>query len=133
MSDPDADHQLLAGFYGIEASAWRWTSNSFSVRLRRPNASPNGATLSFSFFLPDGVIHRLGAVTLTAWVRGATLKSTRYSSPGSYVFTSDIPQDALAGQTIIVDFTLDKSIPPDPNGDKRVLGVIAYSIGLAAK
>jgi hypothetical protein len=133
MNDPDADHQLLAGFYGVESGAWRWTSNSFSVRLRRPDASPNGATLSFSFFLPDSVIHRLGAVTLTAWVRGATLKSTRYSRPGGYVFTSDIPQDAFAGQTMIVDFTLDKSISPDPNGDQRVLGVIANSIGLAAK
>jgi hypothetical protein len=133
MSDPDADHQLLAGFYGVESGAWRWTSNSFAVRLRRPDASPNGATLTFSFFLPDTVIHRLGAVTLTGWVRGATLKSTHYSMPGSYVFTSDIPGDAFAGQTMIVDFTLDKSIPPDPNGDQRVLGVIANSIGLAAK
>lgn len=133
MSDPDADHQLLGGFYGVESGAWRWTAKMFSVRLRRPDASPNGATLTFSFFLPDTVIHRLGAVTLTAWVKGATLKSTHYSRPGSYIFTSDIPGDAFTGQTMIVDFTLDKSIPPDPNGDQRVLGVIANSIGLAAK
>ncbi|HEX4228848.1 MAG TPA: hypothetical protein VHZ07_09260 [Bryobacteraceae bacterium] len=133
MSDPDEDHQLLGGFYGVESGAWRWTAKMFSVRLRRPDASPNGVTLAFSFVVPDIVIRRLGAITLTAWAKGVTLKSTRYLRPGSYVFICDIPQDAFVGQTIIVDFGLDKSIPPDPNGDLRELGVAASSIGIAAK
>ena len=46
MGDPQAATQLLSGFYAIEAGAWRWTEQKFSVQLGTPfGAAQKGAWL----------------------------------------------------------------------------------------
>ena len=47
MGDPKSEPQLITGFHGIEAGAWRWTGKQFTVALRPPfGASQKGARLN---------------------------------------------------------------------------------------
>ena len=133
MTDAVAQEQLLHGFYGVEGNAWRWTAGKFTVALRPPLASAQrGATLTLAFSIPDVVIRKLHDLTLTASVGGAKLKSETYTKAGSYSFSTDVPPELLAQDKLIVDFALDKSLPPGPS-DRRELGVIAVSAGLEGK
>jgi hypothetical protein len=132
MNDLNASAQILSGFYGLENNSWRWTSGKFSVLLRTPpNSAAQGGVITFSFSLPDIVIQRLKTVAITASVNGTKLKSAEYEKPGANIFTADVPPALLTGDSVKVDFTLDKTIPPDV--DKRDLGVVATSIGIAGK
>ena len=132
MADPATQTQLLTGFYAVE-SGWRWTAGNFSLMLRSPvGSAQHGATLSFSFTVPEPAIKRLGPITLTASVSNRKIGSETYSKPGPYTFHADVPPSVLAKETVVIDFSLDKSIPPDAT-DRRELGVIAVSAGLEGK
>ena len=132
MNDSKNAAQLLTGFYSIEDNAWRWTAGKFSVRLRTPPAArQSGATLSFSFTLPDVVIQKDKNLTLAASINGMALKSVAYNAPGTQVFSADVPASALAADNVTIDFALDKTM--QPQGDQRQLGVIAISVGLVGK
>jgi hypothetical protein len=135
MNDVTASAQLLNGFYGVEAGAWRWTTGKFSVLLATPvGAAQNGGTLTFSLALPDGLTKKLGKITLTASVNGKALGSKSYEADGAADFTADVPKELLTGDSITVEFALDKHMAPGTaGGDKRDLGVIANSVGLASK
>jgi hypothetical protein len=133
MGEPKGEKQLLAGFYGIEANAWRWTAKDFSVTLRPPAGSAaNGATLDFAFSLPQGAIDKLSSVTLTATVGGTALPPQTYSKEGQAEYKRDLAPNLLAGDSVRVDFHLDKAMPPS-NGDMRQLGVVARSVALEGK
>jgi hypothetical protein len=133
MNDSTAGAQLLSGFYGIENNAWRWTARAFSVRLRTPpGAVQSGATLALAFTLPDTVIQKLNTIAITASINGAALKSDEYKTPGANVFSADVPGSLLTGESVDVDFALDKTMPPG-DVDKRRLGIIAGSVSLTSK
>lgn len=132
MNDPNASAQMLTGFYGLENNSWRWTSGKFSVLLRTPpSTAAQGGVVTFAFSLPDIVIQRLKGVEITASVNGTKLKSANYDKPGANIFTADVPPALLTGESVRVDFALDKTIPPDV--DKRNLGVVATSVGISSK
>jgi hypothetical protein len=133
MSDPKTSAQLVSGFYSLENNnAWRWTAGNFSVRLGTPpGAGQSGASLSFSFSVPEAAIRKSKSVALSASINGMALKSMTYNAPGPYVFSADVPASALGGDSVKVDFALDKTMRPV--GDARDLGVIAISVGLAGK
>jgi hypothetical protein len=132
MNDTAAAAQLLNGFYPVESGAWRWTAGKFSVLLRTPPGSAqSGATLDFAFTIPEVVIQKLNNLKLTASINGMDLKSDEYKQPGPQTFNADVPGSMLTPDSIKVDFALDKSLPPGL--DKRELGVIATSAGLAPK
>jgi hypothetical protein len=132
MNDTKNSVQLLNGFYPIEGGAWRWTAGKFSVLLRTPpGAAQQGATVTLDFTIPDVVIQKSKDITLTASVNGMMLQSTGYKSAGAEKFTADVPTSALTGDTVKVDFALDKTLPPGV--DKRELGIIATSVGIAGK
>jgi len=131
MNDPNASAQLLSGFYSLENNSWRWTSGKFSVLLRTPLTAAQGAVVTFAFSLPDIVIRKLRKVVITASVNGTKLKSAEFDKPGANSFTADVPPALLTGESVKVDFTLDKTVPPDV--DKRDLGVVANSIGISGK
>ena len=133
MNDAAATVQLLRGFYGLESGTWRWTAGTFTVLLRPPLASPQrGATLKFSFSIPDVLIQKLHTVALTASIAGTKLKTASYSKPGAYTLTADIPPELLAKEAITVDFALDKSLPAGTL-DQRELGLVATAVGLDSK
>jgi hypothetical protein len=132
MNDAKASTQLLSGFYAIENNSWRWTAGKFSVLLRTPlAAAQRGATLTLTFTIPDVVIQKLKDITLTASIDGMTLNSAQYKAAGANIFTADVPVAMLNTESVKVDFVLDKSLAPDV--DKRELGIIATSVGLAGK
>ncbi len=132
MNDPQASAQLVSGFYPVENNSWRWTAGKFSAVLRTPlTAAQSGATVTFAFSVPPVVIEKLGKIALTASVNGTVLKTDEYDKPGPSIFTADVLPAQLTGDTVKVDFVLDKSLPPGI--DKRQLGVIATSVGITVK
>jgi hypothetical protein len=132
MSDPKATAQLLSGFYALENNSWRWTSGKFSVLLRTPpGAASQGGVVTFAFSLPDIAVQKLKTVAITASVNGTRLDSAEYAKAGANTFTAAVPPTLLTGDSVKVDFTLDKTIPQDV--DKRVLGVVATSVGISSK
>jgi hypothetical protein len=133
MNDQSAGAQLLSGFYGVENNAWRWTAGKFSVLLLTPPAArQSGATLTFAFSIPDGVIEKLKRITLTASVNGTAFGPTVYTKPGQQTYTAGIPASLLSADTVKIDFALDKTVAPS-GADIRPLGIIASSVGLSPK
>jgi hypothetical protein len=133
MSDPAAAAQLAHGFYGLEASTWRWTMQKFSVALKPPpGAAQNGARLTFSFSVPGVVVGRLGPIQLSATINGLALAPETYAQPGKYTYARDVPASALSGDAVTVDFACDKVLPPTGD-DSRELALIAVSVGLESK
>lgn len=133
VSDPRAKQQLLAGFHDIEDNAWRWTARVFSVALRPPaNAGQKGATLTLKGAVPDAVIQKLNALSLSATVGGVSLPPETFSAPGEFTYTREVPAKAFSGEAVNVEFSLDKALPPSES-DTRELGVIVTSVGLEVK
>ncbi|MDP9055095.1 MAG: hypothetical protein M3N93_12485 [Acidobacteriota bacterium] len=132
MNDANAAGQLLSGFYGVEANSWRWTGKTFSILLRTPSGgAQRGGNLSFTFTIPDVSLQQLKTLRLSASTNGMMLKAAEYSTSGVQTFTADVPASLLTADTVRIDFELDKSVPPAV--DRRELGVVANSVGLAAK
>jgi hypothetical protein len=130
MSDPNAESQLLRGFYGVESGSWRWTTSKFALTLRPPEGSAQqGATLEFKFSLSEVVVNKVGPVTLSAKINGVPLPSQTYSKPGEYTYSAAVPADALRTNTASLEFSTDKVMPPG-NGDKRELALVAVSAAL---
>jgi hypothetical protein len=133
MGDPKQQKQLVSGFYGIEANAWRWTGKDFTVSLRPPAGSATqGATLDFALSVPQVTIDKLKSITLSASINGTALAPETYAHEGQYDYKRDIPSNLIQGDAERVEFHLDKSMPP-AGGDARELGVVARSVGLASK
>jgi hypothetical protein len=133
MGDPKAEAQLVTGFYGVESGAWRWTAKQFTVSLKPPAGSAQkGVKLSLKLTVPQVVIDKNKNVTLSATAGNATLAPETYTTPGDYVYVRDVPPGALAGDSVRVDFQLDKVMPP-AGGDIRELGIIVFSVGLEGK
>ena len=132
MGDPNAEGQL-SGFYGIEASAWRWTKQNFSVVLGPPaGAAEKGAWLRVRVTAPDALIAKVGPVTLSASVAGKPLRPETYSAAGTYTYEREVASEFLQGRSAKEDFALDKTMPP-AGGDVRELGIVVMSAGLEPK
>ena len=133
MGDPKVEPQLIKGFHGIEAAAWRWTEKQFTVALRPPfGSSQKGARLTVKLTVPPPTIEKLKTVSLSATAGGSALPPETYTTVGDYVYVRDIPASLLTGDSLRVDFQLDKAMPPS-GADIRELGIIVLSIGLESK
>jgi hypothetical protein len=133
LGDPKVEPQLVTGFYGVESGAWRWSAKQFTVSLRPPlGAAAKGAKLTVKITVPQVVIDKNKNVTLSATVGNAALAPETYTTPGDYFYTRDVPAGALAGESVRVDFVLDKAMAPS-GADIRELGIIVFSIGLEGK
>jgi hypothetical protein len=133
MADPKATAQLVSGFHDVEQNSWRWTSSRFSVILRPPRgAAQNGAVLKFKFTSPDVILQKLKTQTITATVEGLALPPETITQPGEYTYSRDVPASKLGGETVKVDFAIDKFLPAS-SSDNRDLAVVASSIALEPK
>jgi hypothetical protein len=131
-NDPGAPAQLVKGFYGVE-NGWRWTAGHFTVLLKTPaGASAKGGTLTLSFATSGDVLQKVHDQTLTASIGGKAISSETYATGGSHTFTANVPADLLAGDTVTVDFAVDKSLPASP-ADRRELGVVATAMAIESK
>lgn len=132
-SDVGAASQLVSGWGPIEDRAWRWTAPHFAAVLRPPPGSPTlGAVLQLHFALPPVEMSRLHQVTLSASVQGFRLAPQTYSGDGDNLYTRDLPAKLLSGDSVRIDFELDKPFIPI-NGDPRPLGVIGKRVSLETK
>jgi len=133
MGDPKIEPQLVTGFYGVEEGAWRWTGKQFTVALRPPfGSAQKGAKLSVKTTVPPVVIEKDKTISISATAGGAALGPETYTTPGDYVYVRDVPAGVLTGDSVRVDFQLDKVMPPS-GADIRQLGLIVLSIGLESK
>ena len=133
MADAKTAPQLLSGFYGVENNAWRWTAKQFVVQLRPPaGASTKGAVLDLRLTVPAPVIEKLGGTTLTASINGTALPPDTYNKPGDYDYKREIAPALLAGDSVRIDFQLDKAMPPG-DADVRELGIVVLRVGLESK
>jgi hypothetical protein len=133
MGDRTMANQLASGFYGIESNAWRWTMQKFAVDLRPPaHAAQKGAVLELHLSVPPASIQKLGSIALSAAIGGIALAPETYSKAGQYTYRRDVPANVLIGDSVRIEFQLDKAVPPG-DVDKRELGVVAVSVGLVAK
>jgi hypothetical protein len=128
--DPNSAPQLVRGFFEIEDYSWRWTAQRFSVVLRPPlGATGESATLTMALAVSDGVIAKLGNITLDAAIGPTSLSPETYTKSGSYTYIREIPASLLTKEEVQVDFRLDKAMKPDGR-DIRELGIIVSSVGL---
>jgi branched-subunit amino acid transport protein len=128
-ADPDHAVQLLAGFYGVEMKAWRWTAKKFSVALKPPPGSQHeGATLNLSLYVPPIQIQMLGPVTLSPNLDGYALPTRTFSAPGSYTYSAVVPASQLRSALVTVNFTWDKAVTTLKT-DARELGAVVNSVG----
>lgn len=133
VADPRNASQLVTGFYDIEQNSWRWTAGKFSVLLRPPRgAAQKGAVLQLKFSVPDAVLSKLKTVSLAATVGGSPLTPESYTQSGEFTYSREVPANVLAGESVKVDFSLDKALPPT-GGDQRELGVVVSTVGLSPK
>ena len=133
MGDPKIEPQLIKGFHGIEAAAWRWTEKQFTVALRPPfGSSQKGARLTARLTVPTPTIEKLKTVSLSATAGGSALPPETYTTAGDYVYVREIPASLLTGDSLRVDFQLDKAMAPS-GADIRELGIIVLTIGLESK
>src|ERR1035437_1636860 len=110
MGDPQAAPQLTSGFYGIEQNAWRGTARRFSLVLRPPfGAAQKGGTLQLRLGVAPVVIVKTKTISLSATIGGVTLSSETYTQAGDYTYTREVAPALLAGESVRVDFQLDKS------------------------
>lgn len=125
--------QLRQGFYAVEAQSWRWTSKHFQVALAPPRRQAgHPVQLVLRFALPEFIVNDLKSIQLSAVINGFQLAFQTYSQSGQFTYIQDVPPDQLSGDTIFVDFNLDKAVPPSAT-DHRELGVIVSQVGLVSK
>jgi len=133
MGNPKIEPQLITGFHGIEASAWRWTAKQFTVALKPPfGSAQKGAKLAVKLTVPPPTIDQLKNVTLVATAGGSALPPETYTTAGDYFYVREVPAALLTGDSLRVDFALDKAIQPSA-ADIRELGIIVLNIGLESK
>lgn len=129
-ADPQQAFQLTRGFHDIEQGAWRWAAGRFSVVLRPPRrAGRLGAVLTVEFALPEPVMQRLHAVTLTGRVAGTTLEPETYRTVGSHVYQRKLSPSLMRSERVNVEFQLDKYLPAG-TVDGRELGCVVSAVRL---
>jgi len=84
-------------------------------------ASQKGATLRLRLSVPPVIVEKLKTITLSATIGGSALAPETYTQPGDYTYTRDVAPALLGGESVRVDFQLDKSMPPT-GADLRDLG-----------
>lgn len=130
-NDASVAGQLISGFYDLESGAWRWTMPRFAIRFRVPaGAREKGAVLRADLVLPAVLFDSTGPVTLAVSVAGQRLDAQTMTRAGNHSLAWRIPAGEMVAETVTLDFSLDKSVPPGAV-DPRVLGLIFLRAGLA--
>lgn len=129
-NDSRVASQLIQGFYELESGTWRWTMPRFSIRFLVPApAKEKGALLKCDLVLPEVIFKSTGPLKLTAASGGKSLGEKSLAQVGDHSASFVIPAADLTTETITVEFSLDKSLPPGAV-DGRELGLIFVKSGL---
>ena len=118
---PEAESQLVSGFYWVETGAWRWTKREFAMVLGIPPASK---AVTVELTVPQALLDKLGgSTTLHARVGSVELAPETYSKDGVYKYTRGLPEAVVKAGMAEIAFWVDNAIAPT-GGDPRELGVI---------
>ncbi|HWB97471.1 MAG TPA: hypothetical protein VG672_12230, partial [Bryobacteraceae bacterium] len=55
-----------------------------------------------------------------------------YNQSGEFTYSREVAPNLLGGESVKVDFSLDKALPP-AGTDQRELGLVVSTVGLASK
>jgi hypothetical protein len=77
-------------------------------------------------------IEKLKTIALSATAGSTALPPETYSTAGDFMYVRDIPASELSGDSVRIDFQLDKAMAPS-GADIRELGIIVLNIGLESK
>jgi hypothetical protein len=119
MNSPEAEEQLLAGFYHVEDGQWRWMGSRGAALLLVPERA---SQFELVFYIPEGAPARRVTVAINA----NTL--TEQSFPGPGMHTLQAPFSYAANQPVHVVISVDQTF--QPTGDARRLGVIVHRFGV---
>lgn len=131
-ADPREAVQFRKGFYDVEANSWRWTGKHFQVALSPPRQTGKGVQLVLRFALADVIIKTFKSIQVSAAINGVQLAPQSYNQSGDFAYVRDVPSGQLSGDSVLIDFDLDKALPPT-DSDHRELGIIVSQVGLIAK
>lgn len=120
-----ATAEFTQGWHAPEAGGWRWTEKRFVVVFDNP-APTLDAVLTLRFWLPDVIVNKVGAVTLTATAGAFALPARRFEAPGMYSYEAPIPAAELT-ERVEIAFKVDKGIDA-AEGDGRELGLAVVSV-----
>lgn len=115
----------LFGLYPVEQGGWRWTAREFSIRL--PAAKKRDNVLTAELNIPDPIVQKLGPMTLTARVGDHILAPETYAQPGGATYRRALPAEWITGDSVRIDFELDRALEPTPP-ERRVLGIVVSKI-----
>jgi hypothetical protein len=127
MSNAAAAEHIVNGIAEkVEAGAWRWTEERFTLMFRVPSIEGNKLVLEFT--VPTDTFAQTGPFHITYTVNGRVLDKVRYDSPGEKRFEKAVPPVTLREDTEnIVAVELDKAYIGE--GDQKKLGVILFRAG----
>ena len=118
MNAPEADNQIVSGFYQVEGGGWRWMAARGTVLLKSP-AAP--ARLQAEFHVPEQSPVREVSLRLD----DAVVANLRVPGPGSYSISSRTLRPSSTVVTAALVAGKSFRVP----GDHRELSVIVASIG----
>jgi len=122
--------QLVKGWhFEPGARGWCWTEQHFSVLFENPPETR--AKLSLEFYYPPVAQEQLGTITVRASVNGVALAGKTYARAAKHKYVVRVPAEALGRKTALVEFALDKALPPS-QADVRQLGIIVSHLSLSA-
>ena len=119
---------LLNGWHRIEPAGWRWTEGRFAVAFHDCKRD-GGPHLRLNFAIPESLADQLCPLKLAAAAGGRELGAATFASAGEHLFQTRVPEKLRECEPLVIEFTLDKSVPPGPV-DKRELGVVVTSVEL---
>lgn len=123
-TNPADELQLLDGFYAPESGGWRWSAPQFTITLGVPKElRGKEARIEFELIVPEAAASDLEGLSISARVDDQDLPAWRSPGAGTHMAVFPVPAALLKDDGIIVDFMLDRFIPPR-GGEMRRLGVI---------
>lgn len=132
VTNPADEGQLLEGFYAREDAGWRWSAPAFTITLGVPEPlRGKEARIEFELVIPEAGAADLAGLTITATCGEQRLGQWRAPGPGTHTASFPVPGALLGEDGIVVDFALDRFIPPRGNESRR-LGVIPAKFRLVA-
>lgn len=132
MADIAAAGQLVSGFHGLEAGAWRWTGPKFSVALQAPQGA--GLILFADYTVPAVFLERIPQATLSIRAGGIDLEPEAIRKEGRARLERNLPEGVLANvadRSLLISFSLDRFLTAG-QADSRDLGLIVSTIGVRA-
>lgn len=105
----------------------------FAVLLGTPpGASHNGAWVMMKFSVPEALMQRYKAVTLSAEVDHVALAPETYVRAGAYEYRRDAPAALFEKDQVQVQFSLDKYLAAGVI-EPRELGLVVSMVALEPK